>query len=114
MVVMTKAGGFWMRQAFMVLLLANLAEVQGGKGRGVQRVSRNSEHQGFYLGLSLHVLLDHRFEGVGKRPVDSCLEDLGMVSMKKQDLLYIQYDFNDGHVCIRKENFKERTKPLTT
>lgn len=97
-----------------MLLLANLAEVQGGKGRGVQRVNRNGEHQGFYWGLGLHVLLDHWFEGLGERPVDSCSEDLGMVPTIKQDLLYIQYDFNDGHVYIRKENWKERTKPLTT
>lgn len=84
----------------MVLLLENLAEVQGGTGRGVQRVSINGEHQGFYWGLGLHVLLDHHFEAMGERSVDSCSEDLGMVPIKMQDLLYIQYDFNDGHVCI--------------
>lgn len=98
----------------MVLSLANLVEAQGGKGGGVQRVNRDGEHQGFYLGPGLHVLLAHQFEGVGERSEDSCLEDLGMVPTKKQDLLYIQYDFNDGHVYIRKENWKERTKPLAT
>ena len=38
----------------MVLWLANL--VDRGKDRGVQRLDRKDEPQGFYLGPDLHVL----------------------------------------------------------
>lgn len=66
----------------MLLSLANLAD--RGKHRGVQRLDRKGEHQGFYFRPGLHVSLDHQFERMGDGPVDFYLEDLEKDPVKRK------------------------------
>lgn len=93
----------------MVLLLANLAN--RGKNRGVQRLDRNGDHKGFYLGPGLYVFIGPSVSGVGDRPLDFYLEDLEKDPVGKIFCIYSMILMVG--VYIKKENWKESTKLLT-